>query len=395
MANGKFGVKWSELLIPGALGVIGSMNRDTGRGVGLGIQAYNILKSQQKDPAEEEAKKKLSEHFKERAEELRTQQTTMARGRALEDIDETGQFGFFKEAGPTMPTPTLDLGRETVRASDQFGLGMDQQEAALLAAREAGGLPSPQESELQRGLAQGIPGVQDVDFEAREGAVQERMSEILPEMDTGDIRFNEIMSQLAAVNPASAGYLAGQFQSQETKDRLMLNRMYEQDKLYAKGREQQSALEIKQRNLAHAQNMEIAQEKALVQEKWSPITNSLGSFLVNKITGDVRPIGGAEDILTMEDFLGTMSPEQILNQHAKYGEDLRTWLKPGESLVDVMNSQVYKDIKAMFDNLDDYVKRYELLPPGTPPPDPEAAERERQRLELEAELGISPGLTGF
>jgi hypothetical protein len=90
----------------------------------------------------------------------------------------------------------------------------------------------------------------------------------------------------------------------------------------------------------------------------------------------------------MEDFLGTLSPDEILNQHAKYGEDLRMWLRGDESLVDVMNSQVYKDIKAMFDTLDDYVKRFDLLPPGAPPPDPEAAERARQEAELRGQLGI-------
>jgi hypothetical protein len=293
----QFGVKWSELLIPGLAGLAGSFNRDVGRGVGLGLSAYDIMKKHQVTPEQEEAKRKFSQLFGEGAERMRGEALESRRGRALEDETMVAKHGLQGSAAPTLPTTfSVQAGQIAERGPEEeqalvepgkFGLGFDGQASTSERFQEAG-LPglgaglqaTPQGEEQWEEFAEG----QDVRAATMPSSPEEaRLEE--------QARAYDILQQLAIIKPETAGYMGAQLGFQGVKNMDTMHLIATQNKMHAQSRRERMENEKILLDIRHANEVSEISTRAKMSDRYTIVGGEDAPGVkvsYDKWTGDIK-----------------------------------------------------------------------------------------------------------
>lgn len=294
------GIKFADLIMPLVLGGVGSYSQSAGRGVNLGLQAFRTLQAGREYQDEKDLSKNMVENFKNTAQQYEDERNTIQQGITREDPTMTSAEGYYKEEGVIAPDPKWTEESDDFRAersapktfSEQFGERMDPTAGimqALAAGKEQEGadlinksLPtgsqmaeSPLMAEMQVSQ-QMIPAVAENFAQGileRKAAGQDSARR-LGFIDR-QIRFYEQMASLGAVNPSSAGYLAGMNELQRASEEATMEQMMKTHLNHSEGRADAHRKAMLQISARH-DNKLIEIEKRNVMERYVPIVGAGG-----------------------------------------------------------------------------------------------------------------------
>jgi hypothetical protein len=253
----KFGVKWSELLIPAAAGAIGSLNPWATRGVGLGLQAYDVMKKHQVTPEQEEAKKKFSEMFGGYAEEERQLAQQARQGRTIEDETAVGKWGLQGSASPSMPKTSFSaqISGFTPSGEQKRGLGLDQRQQQTLIGQEMAGPSGFEGLPLQKATPQG-----EAEWEAF-GEEIHAPDNVAANQHERQARAYETIQALATLKPETAGYMGAQLGYQGVKNADDIATILAQEKAYARNNQDKHNKAVEYHKITHGDEVALAMWK--------------------------------------------------------------------------------------------------------------------------------------
>lgn len=207
------GIKFADLIMPMILGGVGSYSRPAGRGVEIGLQAFRTLQAGKEYSDEREMKKKVSDYFGTRVEEMEEEAKMLAQDK--QSMDDTSRYGFYGNAGMTMPDPNRNIAEGLVENQKYSDLINPKKKMSMFSDGNIEGDEGPQGSQLIGEMEQPLP---VPDMQALIDALvnkKERQDGLVRDMKIADGRkhFFE-MAQLGALsNPGAATYMGMQEQA--------------------------------------------------------------------------------------------------------------------------------------------------------------------------------------
>lgn len=318
--KGLTGIKFSDLIMPLVLGGVGSYSPAAGRGVNLGLQAFRTLQSGREYQDERDLSKSMVENFENTAKMYQDERNTIQQGITREDPTMTSAKGYYKEEGAILPDPEEEWEKGDPLVKEGKKSFIDQMKArsgelegdrfdisaGVAAMSDAGAEKNAMDViNEQQGLtgeqAQVSPQFEGMRMQQQEMIPQEAMDftqRILERKMAGQdsakrlgfidkqVRFYEQMAALGAVNPSSAGYLAGMNELQRMSEESTMDQMFVNHEANTTSRREKHENAMIQILFRHDKAMARQMQKQKVQ-KYSPMMGKDGViYSMNKETGE-------------------------------------------------------------------------------------------------------------
>ena len=339
------GVRFKDLIMPTVLGVIGSYSRPAQTAVELGLSGYRTIQAGKQLADENKAKEAAGEYFGKRTEQLRAEQK--AAGEAVEDPTQSGQWLYYGQEGPRIPTPTREdektgekIQQEKFRdmmmgdvpfAPGEAGTGASPFEQIELGYQNK--LPfymKPQEQQAQ-GIVSGLQN-QDPDL-ADPNVIRQSIDDLHAKAITdykgrvaeeqakydSEIRMSEMAQLLSQVNPGWAAGLMMQQEQSRISNADAVKKLLTLEGIYSRGRKEKFDLDSRLQQMRHASDVELMRMRDELEDKW--YVDPSGNFIIDKkhYGKDGKPIMyDSSDYAPLGQKIASMAEDKARAQYAQF-----------------------------------------------------------------------------